>query len=298
MASLLYYPLFGLVWIISLIPFRVLYLFSDFLYLAMYYVFPYRKKVVFQNLRTSFPEKSDEEITRIAKAFYRHFSDFLLEIVKVISLSEKRLDKRVVWKNTELFEELAGKNKSIALVSPHYGNWEMQNNAPLKMKHHRCMIIYRPLKSKLTGRISAYTREKFGAIMVPMENIFREALKTKAEGRLFSIWFLADQRPPRNSRFWTVFLNHETAFFEGVEKMSRKLELAVVFMNIVKTGRGRYEVRLEKLFDNAAVTAENEVTLTCVRKIEDMIRKAPEYWLWSHKRFKHSRPEGINLVAR
>jgi KDO2-lipid IV(A) lauroyltransferase len=298
MASLLYYPLFGLVWFISLIPFRVLYLFSDFLYLIMFYVFPYRKKVVFTNLRTSFPEKSDEEITRIAKAFYRHFSDFLLEIVKVISLSEKRLDKRVVWKNTELFEELAEKNKSIALVSPHYGNWEMQNNVPNKMKHHRCMIIYRPLKSKLTGRISAYTREKFGAIMIPMENIFREALKTKAEGKLFSIWFLADQRPPRNSRFWTVFLNHETAFFEGVEKMSRKLELAVVFMNIIKTGRGRYEVRLEKLFDNAAVTAENEVTLTCVRRIEDMIKKAPEYWLWSHKRFKHSRPEGINLVAR
>jgi Kdo2-lipid IVA lauroyltransferase/acyltransferase len=298
MTSILYYPLFGLVWLISLIPFRVLYLFSDFLYLIMYYVFPYRKKVVFHNLRTSFPEKSDEEIARIAKAFYRHFSDFLLEIVKVISLSEKRLNKRVVWKNTELFEELAEKNKSIALVSPHYGNWEMQNNVPGKMKHHRCMIIYRPLKSTLTGRISAYTREKFGAIMIPMENIFREALKTKAEGKLFSIWFLADQRPPRNSRFWTVFLNHETAFFEGVEKMSRKLELAVVFMNIIKTGRGRYEVRLEKLYDNAAVTAENEVTLTCVRKIEEMIKKTPEYWLWSHKRFKHSRPEGINLVAR
>ncbi|HLO58650.1 MAG TPA: lysophospholipid acyltransferase family protein [Bacteroidales bacterium] len=298
MASILYFPLFGLAWLISLIPFRVLYLFSDLLYLIMYYIFPYRKKVVFHNLRTSFPEKSDEEITRIAKAFYRHFSDFLVEIIKVISLPQKRLDKRVVWKNTELFEELAAKKKSIALVSPHYGNWEMQNNVPDKMPHHRCMIIYRPLKSKLTGRISAYTREKFGAIMIPMENIFREAMKTKAEGKLFSIWFLADQRPPRNSRFWTIFLNHETAFFEGVEKMSRKLELAVVFMNIIKTGRGRYEVHLEKLFDNAAATAENEVTLTCVSKIEEMIKKAPEYWLWSHKRFKHSRPEGTNLVAR
>jgi KDO2-lipid IV(A) lauroyltransferase len=133
--------------------------------------------------------------------------------------------------------------------------------------------------------------------MVPMEGIFREAVKNRSEGRLFTIWFLADQRPPRNSKFWTRFLNHETAFFEGVEKLSRKLDLAVVFLDVQKVRRGYYEVTLKKLFDNAGQTKENEVTLACIREMEDEIRKKPEFWLWSHKRFKHTRPENINLIV-
>jgi KDO2-lipid IV(A) lauroyltransferase len=133
--------------------------------------------------------------------------------------------------------------------------------------------------------------------MVPMEGIYRQGLKRKSERQLFSIWFLADQRPPRNTRFWTRFLNQETPFFEGVEKISTKLGLAIVFMDIQKVSRGRYEVKLKRIFDDAAHTGEYEVTLRCVREMEDEIRKRPEFWLWSHKRFKHSRPENIKLIA-
>jgi KDO2-lipid IV(A) lauroyltransferase len=140
-------------------------------------------------------------------------------------------------------------------------------------------------------------RERHHAAMFPMESIYREGLKHRGENRLFSIWFLADQRPSRNSKFWTSFLNHEAAFFEGVEKISRKLELAVVFLDTQKVRRGYYEVTLKKLFDNAAVTGENEVTLACVREMEEEIRKKPAYWLWSHKRFKHSRPENCKLIT-
>jgi KDO2-lipid IV(A) lauroyltransferase len=295
MTSIFYYPVFAFTWLLSLIPYWMLYRISDFLYLVIYYIFPYRKKVVFRNLRTSFPEKSDEEITRLAKAFYKHFCDFLLEMIKMMSISVKKLDKRMVWKNTDVFEELAEKKQSFALVSAHYNNWEMQNNVAGKMKH-LSMIIYRPLKNKIADRISNYMRGRNGTLMVPMENIFREALKNKAGGRLFSVWFLADQRPPRNSRFWTIFLNHETAFFEGVEKISRKLQMAVVFMHVLKVRRGHYEVYLEKLFDNAALYPENEITLTCVRKMEEEIIREPQYWLWSHKRFKHTRPENLKLI--
>jgi KDO2-lipid IV(A) lauroyltransferase len=201
------------------------------------------------------------------------------------------------WINPEIFDELYNHNQNFALVSSHYNNWEMLNMLPAKVRH-RCLVIFRPLKNKVAGRISAYTREKYGTIMIPMENIFKEALKSRSEGIPFMVWFLADQRPPRNSRFWTMFLNHETAFFEGTEKIAKKLGMAVVFLDVKKIRRGFYEVSLEKIFDNAATTAENEVTLKCVKKMEDEVLNAPEFWLWSHKRFKHSRPENINLITR
>lgn len=296
MRQIPFYLVFGLVWLVSLIPYRVIYLISDFLYLVIYYIARYRKSTVFNNLATCFPEKSEEEITRLAKAFYRHFSDFLVEIVKVISISKKELSRRMEVQNPELFEELAAKNKSVALVTGHYNNWEMMGLLPTWMPHI-CMVIYRPLHNMISNRISLYTRLRFKPLLVPMENVFREALKYKAENKLFSIWFLADQRPPRLSKFWTVFLNHETAFFEGVEKISKKLDLSVVFMDIQKVKRGYYKVRLELLIENAAETKDNEILLTCIRKMENQIRERPEFWLWSHKRFKHPKPDNVKLIT-
>jgi KDO2-lipid IV(A) lauroyltransferase len=141
-----------------------------------------------------------------------------------------------------------------------------------------------------------YMRTRYGLLMYSMDSVFREALKRKSENRLFGVWFLADQRPPRNSRFWTRFLNHETAFFEGVEKISKKLDMAVVFIDMQKVKRGYYEVHYELLFESTAHVPEDEITLTCVKKIEEEIRRKPEYWLWSHKRFKHVRPDTIKLI--
>jgi KDO2-lipid IV(A) lauroyltransferase len=126
--------------------------------------------------------------------------------------------------------------------------------------------------------------------------IFREAVKNRAEKQLFCIWFLADQRPPRNSKFWTTFLNHEAAFFEGAEKISKKLDMAVIFMDIQKVRRGHYEVTFEKLFDNASITKENEITLAGVKKMEEVIIRRPDFWLWSHKRFKRTKPKNVNLI--
>jgi KDO2-lipid IV(A) lauroyltransferase len=130
-----------------------------------------------------------------------------------------------------------------------------------------------------------------------MEGIYRQGLKYRSDKRLFCIWFIADQRPPRISRFWTRFLNQETPFFEGVEKISVKLDLAIVFMDVRKVSRGHYEVMLKKIIDNAAVTRENEITLACIREMEEEILKRPEFWLWSHKRFKHTRPENLMLIT-
>jgi KDO2-lipid IV(A) lauroyltransferase len=296
MTVILYYLAFALLWLFSLIPYRIMYMISDMLYFIIFYGVKYRRKVVFKNLHKAFPDKSEVEITGIAKAFYRHFSDFLLEITKCIRVPADTLNKRMKLINPEIFDELALQNKNFALVSAHYNNWEMMSHLSLAMKH-RCIIIYRPLKNKISDRISFYMRSRFGIIMLPMDNVFRESLKYYNEKKLFSVWFLADQRPPRNSKFWTIFLNQETAFFEGAEKISAKLGMAVVFIDIQKVRRGFYEVRFEKIIENATSLQANEVTLTCVRKMEEEIVRTPAFWLWSHKRFKHTRPEGTKLIT-
>lgn len=296
MTSLQYYLLFAFTWFVALLPFWLLYRISDLLYYIAFYIIRYRKETVFINLRNSFPAKSDQEIMQLAKSFYRHFCDFVLESFKSILISTQNLDKRMKYLNPEVFRELEAENRNFALVSSHYNNWEWLLKLP-KISGHRYLIIYRPLKYKPMDRLMLYIRSRFDAQMVPMEGIFREGLKHDAEKRLFSIWFIADQRPPRTSRFWTLFLNQETPFFEGIEKIAVKLDLAVVFMDVRKTGRGHYEVELKILFEHAAATRENEITLTCIRELESEIISKPEFWLWSHKRFKHKRPENIKLTT-
>ena len=297
MISLQYYLLFALTWLVSLIPFRLLYGISDLLFVVTFHLARYRKKTVYRNLRNSFPENTDVENDKLARAFYRHFCDFLLESIKCIRIPIEQLDKRMRFINPEIFDELAREGKNFALVSSHYNNWEWLMHIPLKMRHD-FLVIYRPLKNKAVDRLSGYMRGRFKPILIPMENIYRQGLKYKSENRLFSIWFIADQRPPRSSKFWTRFLNQETPFFEGVEKISARLGLAVVFMDVQKVSRGHYEVTFKRLFDDASATAENKVLLTCIQEMEDEIRKKPEFWLWSHKRFKHIKPEQINLVNR
>jgi len=296
MTSLQYYLLFALTWMTSLIPFWLLYRISDLLYLITFYLVRYRKKTVFSNLRNAFPEKSDKDIEQLAKAFFKHFCDFLLESIKCIRISVDKLDKRMKFLNPEVFIELERENRNFALVSAHYSNWEWLINLPLKMAHD-FLVIYRPLKSKPIDQLSLYMRGRHHPIMIPMEGIYRQGLKYRSDKRLFCIWFIADQRPPRISRFWTRFLNQETPFFEGVEKISVKLDLAIVFMDVRKVSRGHYEVMLKKIIDNAAVTRENEITLACIREMEEEILKRPEFWLWSHKRFKHTRPENLMLIT-
>lgn len=297
MTTLTYYLLFIFTWMISRIPFWFIYRISDVLFWITFYIIRYRKSTVYKNLQTSFPGKTPEEIDILAKAFYRHFCDFILEAIKGMSISKAGINKRMKYANLDILTELAGHHQSFALVSAHYNNWEWLNNMPAKMMHE-FMVIYRPLKNKNINRLVNYIRSRLNANLIPMDNIYREAFKRKSGNELFCIWFLADQRPQGSTKFWTMFLNHEAAFFEGVEKISKKLELAVVFMDIQKVSRGHYETTFKKIFDNGALTKENEITLACIKEIENAISKRPEYWLWSHKRFKHKRPENIKLIDR
>ncbi len=296
MASLGYYLLFGFTWLLSLLPFWILYRISDLLYVINFYIIGYRKKVVYKNLRLSFPEKGEDEIDVIARKFYRHFSDFLVEVVKGFSVSQKVLEKRLKLFDLEIFRQIFAEKKDFALVSAHYNNWEWMTCFPFYIPHH-FIAIYRPLSNKIMDRLQLYLRRhRTGCTMTPMENVFRTSLKYRTEKRPFGIWLLADQRPPQSGKFWTTFLNQEVSFFEGVEKLSRKLDLAVVFLDLQKVRRGYYEAHFTRLPDLNEMP-ENGLMLECVHLMEEEIKAHPEYWLWSHNRFKYKKPANVNLVT-
>lgn len=288
-----YRIVYALIWFLTLPPLPVLYLFSDFLYIINYYVVKYRKNVVFQNLRNAFPEKSNKEIKRIAKTFYRHLSDFLIEAIKSIHLTQKQYDKRCTFKNLELLEELYLKGKDVALISGHYANWEWMLIFPSKIRHTP-LTIYHPLKNKYSDMLINSVRGKYGMLLIPMNQIFREVISRMEKGEQILIWYLGDQRPPRHNKFWTPFLNQDTGFYQGAEKMAMKFNQAVVFMDIQKIKRGYYEYSFELLFLNGNETSEFEITEKQAKILEEKIKERPEFWLWSHKRWKFKRNETLN----
>jgi KDO2-lipid IV(A) lauroyltransferase len=285
-----FYLIYGLLWIITLLPLPVLYWFSDLLYLFIYHIFRYRRGVVAENLRYAFPEKSDHERLKIGKAFYHYFCDFIFEAFKPLHFSKSNLSKRFVYLNPEVLNRYHEKKQSVVLISGHYGNWEWLINIENYIQH-KFLAIYKPLSDKNFDRLIKNIREKYrkNGKMVAMDDIYREILKNEREGQLIITWFLGDQAPPKDYPLWIEFMNRETPFYAGPEKIARKFGHAVVFMNIQKVKRGHYEVEFIPLFDDPKKTHENEITQKHVKVLENIIRKEPAYWLWSHRRWKHQR---------
>lgn len=287
-----YKLIYAFLWLITLPPLSFLYIISDILYVINFYIVKYRKNVVYTNLRNAFPEKSEKEINRIAKSFYLHLSDFLIESMKSIHLSRRQLDKRMKVKNAEIFQELYDEGKDIALISGHYGNWEWLNILPLKVPH-TLLTIYHPLKNPYSDQLINGLRSKFGIQMVPMKNVLREAFQAMERGDKFIMWYLGDQRPPKTNKFWMKFLNQDTGFYQGAEKLAMKYNHAVVYLDIQKRKRGYYQAEFQLLYRNGKETAENEITKKQGKVLEEIIRKKPEYWLWSHRRWKHKPPQSV-----
>ena len=298
MGRVKYYTLLSLVWLVSRLPFFILHRISDLMFVVAFYAIPYRKKTVFENLRNAYPLKSEAEIRQIARKFYRFLCDFLLESLTPYTLSLDEINRRFRYTNPELLNEFHEKGRNYALVSGHYGNWEL-NSAVSVYARRDALVIYRPLQNKDMDRLFLKIRNRFkGTVLTPMESVYREALEHRNNKKPFLIWFIADQRPPRNNKFWTTFLHQPTAFFNGIEKLSRKLDLAVLYMHVKRVKRGTYEVTLKKLFDSVQDLPENAITLAFVRELEEEINKEPQYWLWSHKRWKYKPDETTVIVPR
>lgn len=275
------------IYLISLLPHWILYGISDFFYFMIYHVFGYRKKVVNENLRNSFPEKSEKEIKDIERKFFRNLTDIMLETVKEFTISPKAIKKRFKFVNPEEFQKHYDNNKSVMMLMGHYTNWEYGVTAPLWVPQE-CWAVYGKLENPVMDKYLVRTREKFGFTLYPMEKTYDVMLQHKQGDKLYM--FMADQSPHHAKiKYWIPFLNQETPVHIGAEKLSKMLDLAVVFIDIQRVKRGYYEITAHTLFDNPKETAEHEITDKYFEILEGVIRKKPENWLWSHKRWKYKK---------
>ncbi len=282
---------YPLLWLLSLLSLKALYFISDyFLYPLIYYLIQYRKKVVFQNLRSAFPEKSNEEILTIAKRFYHYFCDILVETIKLIHISEKEYKKRIKFKNREIIDELYHKGYNIIAVTAHFGNWEWLSGVSDATPYQN-MSLYKPLSNKYFEKILTRIRTRFGAHLVPINETMRRMVEYRKKGIRILSCFIADQTPLRSHiQYWTKFLNQDTPMYLGAEKLAKHFNQAVIFLKILRTQRGYYEIEIVKLFEDVSQLREHEITESHVKELEKLIREKPEYWLWTHRRWKYKKP--------
>lgn len=277
-----------LIWLLHLLPERVLYFLSDILYLLMFHVIAYRKKVVFGNLHKAFPEYTDREIRKIAKKFYHHLSDLFLESAVSHFYSESEARERIRYKNPELLNEIYKSGKQVMAVLGHYGNWEYLATLGLEIKYP-VAAIYKPLRNKYFDRMVQGNRNAFGVITVPMEKIARQLIDFRRRNEPVLTLFLGDQRPQFHQiQYWTKFFGLDTPMYLGTEKLARKLDAAVIFIKIRKLSRGRYEAEFELICEEPGTLEPYAITDAHVQILEKLIREEPALWLWSHKRWKHS----------
>ncbi|MFA8449819.1 MAG: lysophospholipid acyltransferase family protein [Bacteroidales bacterium] len=271
-------------------PFWFLHGFSDFLYLIVYKTLGYRKKVVRENLKNSFPEKTDGELYTIEKKYYHHLCDIIVENLKVPGMSEKTLRRRVKTINPEVLRNLYDKGKSVFLVIGHIGNWEWTGSLiGLDYSFQGCAII-KPLNDQWFHHFmhEKIRRHFYPLQLIPFKQTYRTLLGQKDQQLITVI--ASDQTPTESEiNYWTTFLHQETGFFLGIEKMSKGLDYAVVYMDTKKRGRSRYDIQFELITDNAKETDAYEITDKYVECLEDSICNQPENWLWSHRRWKYKR---------
>ncbi len=289
MKYIAYYIFFCINWIITFLPLGVLYLFSDFLYLLLYYFPSYRKKTVEENLRNSFPEKSARELADIERKFYRHLADLFVEALKLTHISEKSIRKRFILSNPGLLRDLYSSGRDLVVVHSHYNNWEWLACLSL-YTDYKVVSIYKPLHDKLFDSFLNRNRTRFNVGLTPMNNVVRDIVNNRKNNIRAMYGFIADQTPAKpDIHYWNEFLNQETPVFLGIEKIAAKYNMPVVFFNVQKKSRGYYEMSVELLFDNPSGLPEHLITDTHVRRLEKLITEKPEYWIWTHRRWKHKR---------
>ena len=276
-------------WIFWLFPLRVHYLFANICYFFIYHIFRYRRDVVESNLLNSFPEKSSRERTRIAKHFYRHFCDIFIETLYFDRISEKEGKQVVKYLNADLPDYYMDKGRQVVVILGHYNNWEWYCNWPLYSKYP-FYPVYKKIKSKAFERFYYSLRSHFGAIPLERSLTFRKLMDNYQKGIPSMSAFLFDQTPRiYEIQHWVNFLNQETPVILGAEKIARKTNAIVLFANSQKIRRGKYEVEYQLVTDNPSECEKYEITEKCLQLLEKQIKEHPEFWLWSHKRWKHKK---------
>ena len=285
MNTFFYGILFFILYLVSRLPLWFLYGLSDILFFVLYYLVRYRKTVVRTNLANSFPEKTDLERQQIEKKYFRFLADTIFETIKLWSISASELKKRFKFKNIEEVNRHLKNHKSVLIATGHYANWEWGAPASPLYFEEPLMVIYKSQSNKYFENKINEMRSRFGTIMVPMQQAYRTIVSHKNEP--FLAIFLADQTPViQESMFFTPFLNQPTAVFLGVEKIAKKTGQPVLFYYMNRIKRGYHEVIFKTLTEDPKSTADYEITKLHTAELERVIRQRPEFWLWSHKRWK------------
>ena len=287
MQLVVYVFAYPLIWLVSKLPFRLLYAFSDVVYLLVYYVIGYRKKTVISNLKLVFPEKTEDEYKRITKRFYKHFCDLMLESVKSITISEKELEKRMTFTNIDDIKRYEQQGKSIVLMCAHYGSWEwifiMQ-----RYVSHNGYAVYKRIENKYFDRLVKRVRAKYNTKLITTKETFKELTKAKEEGELTINGFVSDQTPRLDKALhWYPFMGISVPVHVGAEVLAKKLDMIVMFFSVKRLKRGFYQTTFKTISEYPNTEPDFAITDKFMSLVEAQIKEAPEYYFWTHKRWKH-----------
>ena len=293
MKKIWFFLSYGLVYILSLLPLRVLYVLSDILWLVIFHLIRYRRSLVQKHLADSFPEKDRQELQHIERQFYHWFCDYLVESIKMLTMSERQMKKRMVFKGTDLIDQIVSDGQSCAVYLGHYCNWEWVTSLPLWVTTDaQCAQIYHVLENSDFDKLFLDLRQRWGAVCIPMAETLRRIIKYKQEGRQVVIGYISDQVPFWNNiHHWLTFLNHDTPVLTGTERLARQTGHAAIYLDIRCIKRGYYEAEFKLITREPKKMAEFEITDIYFQMLEASILKAPQYYLWTHNRWKRSHEE-------
>lgn len=298
--KILYAPLALLLHCIALLPFWVLYRISDVLFLLMYYVVRYRKKVVIQNLNECFPEKSESERKKIMKNFYKHLADTFVETIKLLHVSDDEMRRRIVFHNVDEVDKSIEQGRSVAMYASHYCNWEWLSAITMWSKYDTNVMqfgqVYHPLENAWWDDFFLNLRSRFKSYSYPMSRVLRELLAAKNKGKITITGFISDQHPHANDIDDVItFLNHYTAFITGPEIMAKKMDMDVLYFDVRKVRRGYYDCTIRVISRTPKDEPQFKITNTYARMLENVIKESPAEWLWTHKRWKRPvTPKNLN----
>ena len=283
---ILFYPL---IWLISILPFKLLYFVSDFFYIIVYKLIGYRKSVVRQNLRMAFPEKSDAERLLIEKKSYHHLCDIFMEMIKTMSISEKEIKKRFKFTNINFYLDMENRGKSIAMFCSHYASYEWL----ISMNYYtnfKGFAIYKKIANPYFDKQVRAIRSKFEAFLITTKETYPTIAANEKEGIRAVYGFASDQSPKASKiAHWTTFLGVDTPTHTGAETIAKKFDMNVIFLKVKKIKRGYYEATFEELAENPRLVADFEISDEFMHRVEKQIIEAPEFYLWTHKRWKTTR---------
>lgn len=289
MQYLTYLLAYPLIWVISILPFRLLYLVSDLVYFITYRIIGYRKRIVRQNLLLALPNLSVTERLIIEKKFYHHMCDMFLEMVKTMNISEKEIRKRFVFKNIEVYKEVEKHGKSIAIICSHYASYEWI----ISMNYYSEFIgygIYKQLKNPYFDKLVHTIRSRFNAKLITTKQTIPTIINNNKNHILSLYGFASDQSPKaKSAQHWAKFMGIEVPVHIGAEMLSKRYDMALLYLNTKKVSRGHYEATLEILAEHPKDFPDFELTDQYLKLLEKQIYEAPEYYLWTHKRWKYRR---------